>query len=191
MKNSCPVDWSDDETRTKCVTYTDTPLTSSWTHISYRNDHCALCNRDFHRNTENLWPMTFSCSDISSNYHRIQIEYHNRVYIQITFYDNYHPKLFYRIPVRKLCDLNLCPGTPGWLYDLLTITRYGPRSNRDFILELQDYTTQIHNTTSYYDSSYECTMSPETINRNIMSVCWSHLISTCAPAWENSEVQAK
>jgi hypothetical protein len=87
----------------------------------------------------------------------------------------------------------LCPGTPGWLYDLLTITQYEPHSNEDFILKLQDYTSQIHNAMPFPSSNVTsaCRGRNDPIDSNIMSVYLPDLISTCAPDWEDSEVEAK
>jgi hypothetical protein len=194
MKNSCPADWSDDETRINCETYSVTTLTSRRTNISYSNAQCAVCNGDFERNRYILWPMQFTCFGNFSGYYNIYTEYQNREYIQITFNDIEHSKhLKYSITLTTLCVLNLCPGTPGWLYDLLTITQYEPHSNEDFILKLQNYASQIHNTTSFptTDISYECTMSINLFDSNIMRICLPNLISTCAPDWEDSEVEAK
>jgi hypothetical protein len=153
-----------------------------------------MCNGDFDPNTDNLWPMKLICSGNTSRYYNIYTEYQNREYIQITFNDIEHSKhLKYSITVTTLCDLNLCPGTPGWLYDLLTITQYEPHSNEDFILKLQDYTSQIHNAMPFPSSNvtYACQENIYYFDSNIISVCLPNLISKCAPDWEDSEVQAK
>jgi hypothetical protein len=153
-----------------------------------------MCNGDFDPNTDNLWPMQFRCSGNSSGYYNIYTEYQNREYIQITFNDIEHSKhLKYSIHLTTLCDLNLCPGTPGWLYDLLTITQYEPHSNEDFILKLQDYTSQIHNAMPFPSSNvtYACRGRTYRTDSNIISVCLPDLIIKCAPDWEDNEVEAK
>ncbi|PNF25907.1 hypothetical protein B7P43_G10652 [Cryptotermes secundus] len=61
MKKSCPASWDDDETRSKCQGHPDFPLTSSQTLVTYSNMYCAECNRDFHPDTDTLWPAEYRC----------------------------------------------------------------------------------------------------------------------------------
>jgi hypothetical protein len=162
MKNSCPVDWSDDETRTNCETYSVSPLTSRRTDISYRNDHCAVCNGDFDPNTDNLWPMKFRCFRHDSDHYVIDINSggHNTAYVKVSISNCSH---FFNcsIPVSIFSLMDLYPGTLGWLNDLTASTQNETYSDEHFIKGREDCMSRIHNPTPLRtgDSSYECEMS--------------------------------
>jgi hypothetical protein len=139
--------------------------------------------------------MQFICLGNDSGYFiDINSEEHDTTYIDVTFSNLSHYNSFnYSIDINIFSLLDIYTDTPNWILDLTTFIQYEPYSNEDFIEKLQDYTSRIHNTTALptSDSSYECTMSSYLLDSNIMSVCFSNLITKCAPDWEDSEVQAK
>jgi hypothetical protein len=139
--------------------------------------------------------MKFICLGNDFGYYGIDINSgeHDTTCIHVTFHNLSHYKSFnYSIDINIFSLLDTYTGTPTWPLTITTFTQYEPYSNEDFIEILQDYTSRIHNTTSFptSDSSYECTMSFYPFDSNIMRVCLPDLISTCAPDWEDSEVEA-
>jgi hypothetical protein len=140
--------------------------------------------------------MTLNCLGNATDYYFIDIisGEHDTTYIQVTFGNlSHHNSFNYSIDVNTFSLLDTYKGTPTWLLTVTNFTQYELYSNEDFIEKLQDYTSRIHNTTALptSDSSYECIMFLYSFDSNIMSVCFSNLITKCAPDWEDSEVQAK
>ena len=43
----------------------DVPVTSSRTNITYKNVHCAICNKDFDATVDTLWDIAFNCGELS------------------------------------------------------------------------------------------------------------------------------
>jgi hypothetical protein len=127
--------------------------------------------------------MKFRCfgNDYDHYFIDINSEEHDTTYIDVTFSNLSHINSFnYSIDINIFSFLDIYTGTPNWILDLTTFIQYEPYYDEDFIEKLQDYTSRIHNTTAL-----------PTTSSNIMSFCLSDLISTCAPDWEDSEVQAK
>jgi hypothetical protein len=72
----CPPAWNEPNTRNRCehpdTNYSDplfdAPVTSRSTNITYRNWHCASCNRDLDANDTVIWDAAFLCYGIPTRY---------------------------------------------------------------------------------------------------------------------------
>jgi hypothetical protein len=180
MKKSCPLNWDEAETRSKCHGDTGFPLTSNRTHISYSNMYCALCNGDFDPNADSLWPIVYMCyNNVSFSYNiRITSGTNDTTDVNITVWNiPYDDTFHYRYPVNSF-DFVHSYFVPK------ALTTFDPHSTPTFVHEPEYPTIQ-----PYADGdNYTCVML-SVLDRSIMRIC-SEAISTCAADWTDGAVEA-
>jgi hypothetical protein len=114
--------------------------------------------------------MTFWCKGNEHVFRRISINSgdHNITYVRVT---EIYPQdiLFnYSIPVSTFSLLRIHPGTKDSRFGIPSIVQFHANGRND-----------------------TCSGPYYSLDLNIMSVCNPYLISTCAPDWEVSEVEAR
>jgi hypothetical protein len=116
---------------------------------------------------------------------------HNTTAVQLTFRNSSHSySVTYSFPVDAFSFFYSHSGTLGWLSDLIVLTRYEAHSNGDFNDSKPYYQHREGNSTQFSGShyNYKCRMLPFKLDKN-MIMC-EDVISTCAPDWANSDVEA-
>ncbi|XP_033609013.1 uncharacterized protein LOC111868619 [Cryptotermes secundus] len=187
MKKSCPASWDDDETRSKCQGHPDFPLTSSWTLVTYLNMYCAECNRDFHPDTDTLWPAEYRCHGDGAFRYEVRVDSGendttdvNISTWNLTHSDNFH----YRYPVNAFVFLHS-------YFVPEDLTLYDPRSRPNFLKTEDENPPKEHNKhTRVHPGDYRCDRFFSVLNRSIMRIC-PQVISTCASDWTESDVEGK
>ena len=72
MLTTCPPEWSDAGTRSRCEDDNPSlrdpvatmPVTSHRSGLTYRNVHCALCHGDLHPNSTDVWKPRIECPNL-------------------------------------------------------------------------------------------------------------------------------
>jgi hypothetical protein len=180
MKKSCPLNWNEAETRSKCRGVTDFPVTSNRTRITYANIYCAQCNGDLDANADMLWPIVYNCYNNVSFSYSIQITSgtNDTTDLNITVWNiPYTDKFHYRYPV-NLFDFVHSHFVPQ------ALKVNDPYSTPTFIRTEHEYpATQL-----YEDGGdYICGMS-FVLDHSIMRTC-SETVSTCASDWTGGDME--
>ncbi|XP_033609011.1 uncharacterized protein LOC111868622 isoform X2 [Cryptotermes secundus] len=187
MKKSCPASWDDDETRSKCQGHPDFPLTSSQTLVTYSNMYCAECNRDFHPDTDTLWPAEYRCHGDGAFGYEVRVDSGengttdvNISTWNLTHSDNFH----YRYPVNAFVFLHS-------YFDPEDLTLYDTRFRPNFLKTDVENPPKEHNKhTRVHPGDYRCDRFFSVFNRSIMRIC-PQVISTCASDWIDTDVEGK
>jgi hypothetical protein len=117
---------------------------------------------------------------------------HNTTAVQLTYRNRSQSySVNYSFPVDAFSFFYSHSGTLGWLSDLIALTRYESHSKGDFNERKPYYQHREEKSTQFSgsDYNYSCRMLPFKLDENIMISC-ENVISTCAPDWADSDVEA-
>lgn len=193
VKKSCHRDWDNDETRARCETESGRPLVSHRTKVTYSNVHCAICNNDFDASTDNPWPAAYACYDNDDRRLEFRITSRdNKIKIELSFSNIIPPEsLKYSFPTEVFPFLHFYNGTLGSMLNLTALIQYKPHNTGDFNDNKRaDQHREKNSRFSANSSNYKCDIRHFIPDKNIMRPCFK-AISTCAPDWVDSDVEAK